>query len=112
MKGRAFVRLSLCIRHPHGAVRGHWVRDAKDDLDRSGKIWLRKIPNPLGSITHDDFLFRPAPAAIPGFQVDALAKFFSRLDGAGVSCGTRVADRVAFLVPGGLREVWTQIVGA
>ena len=75
-----------------------------DDLDRSGEVRLREVPDPLGSITHDDFLLRPAPAALPGFYVDALAKLFSRLDGAGVSSGTRVADRVACLVPGGLGE--------
>ena len=53
-----------------------------DDLNRAGKVLLGEIPDPFGPIAHDDLLFRAAPAALPGFQVDALAKLFGGLDGA------------------------------
>jgi hypothetical protein len=39
------------------------------------------IPDPLGAIAHDDFLLRAAPAAIPGFQVNAFTKLLGGLDG-------------------------------
>ena len=63
-----------------------------DDLHRAGKMLLGQIPDPFGPIAHDDLLFRAAPAALPGFHVDALAKLFGGLDGAGVGGGIRIAD--------------------
>ena len=80
-----------------------------DDLHRAWKMWLGKIPDPFGPIAHDDLLFRAAPAALPGFQIEALAKLFGGLDGAGVGGGIRIADGVAFLVPGGLGEHTSQL---
>ena len=41
-----------------------------DDLNRAWKIRFGEIPNPLGPVPHHDSLFRAAPAALPGFQVD------------------------------------------
>ena len=63
-----------------------------DDLHRAGKMLVGQIPDPLGSIAHDDFLFGAAPAALPGFHVEPLAKLFGGLDGAGVGSGIRIAN--------------------
>jgi hypothetical protein len=46
------------------------------DLGRAWEALIGQIPNPFGSFAHHDLLFRPAPAALPSFQVDSLAKFF------------------------------------
>ena len=64
-----------------------------DDLNRAGKMLVGQIPDPFGSVAHDDFLFRAAPAAVPGFQIDALAKLLGGLDGAGVGGRIRIANR-------------------
>jgi len=40
-----------------------------DDLDRAGKMQIGQIPDPFGSITHDNFLWCAAPATVPGFQI-------------------------------------------
>ncbi len=73
-----------------------------DDLHGARKMQMRQIPDPLGSVTHDDLLFGAAPATVPGFQIDALSELFGGLDGSGVGSRIRIANRIAFLVPGGL----------
>jgi hypothetical protein len=80
-----------------------------DDFDRSGEVGLRKIPDPFSSIADDDLLGSATPTAFPRFQIDPLAELFGGLDGASVGGGIRVADRVAFFVPSGLRD--TSLVG-
>lgn len=80
-----------------------------DDLHRARKVLLGQVPDPLGSIAHDDSACRAAPATVPGFQIEALAKLFGRFDSSGVGSRIRVANRVAFLVPGGLGEHATQL---
>ena len=47
-----------------------------DDLHRAREMQLGQIPDPFGAVAQDDFLFRAAPAALPGFQVDPFAKLF------------------------------------
>ena len=80
-----------------------------DNLHRAGKMLVGKIPDPFGPVAHDDLLFRAAPAAVPGFQVDAFAELFGGFDGAGVGGGIRIADGVALLVPRGLGEHASQL---
>ncbi len=53
-----------------------------DDLNSAGKMQIGLIPDPLGPIRYDDFLFRTTPASGPGFPIDALSKLFSSLDSA------------------------------
>src|ERR1035441_2642656 len=55
-----------------------------DDLHRTWKVLLGEVPDPFGSIPHDHLLRRTAPAALPGFHIDTLAKLFGSLDGAGI----------------------------
>ena len=55
-----------------------------------GEGLLRDIPDPFGSITHRDLLFRPAPAPLPGLQGEALAELFGGFDGAGVGGRVRI----------------------
>jgi hypothetical protein len=69
----------------------------------------RQIPDPLGTIAHGDLLFGAAPAPLPGFQIDALAKRFGRPYGAGVGGRIGIANSVAFLVPRGLGKHTTQL---
>src|SRR5450755_242730 len=80
-----------------------------NDLDRTAKIRLGKIPDPFGPIAHDNLLCGATPAPVPGFPVDAFAELFGGLDGTGVSGGVRIADRVAFVVPPSLGEHTSQL---
>ena len=75
-----------------------------DDLNGTGKVFPGEVPDPFGAVADDDFLLRAVPSAVPGFEVDAFAKLFGVLDGAGVSGGIGIAYGVALLVPCGLRE--------
>ncbi len=75
-----------------------------DDLNGARKMYVGVVPDPFGSITDDRFLRRPAPATVPGFQIDALAKLFGRLDGPRIGSRIRIANRVAFLILSSLGE--------
>lgn len=75
----------------------------------AGKLQIREVPDPFGPISDDDFLLRAAPAAIPGFQIDAFAELAGGFDRAGISGGVRIADGVAVPIPGGLSEDATQL---
>jgi len=55
-----------------------------NDLDSTRKMHIGKIPNPWGSVGHDDFLDGSTPTAILGFGIEAFAEFLRRLDGSGV----------------------------
>jgi len=69
------------------------------DLHGAGEVLIRNIPYPFGAISHHHFLFRTAPAPLPGFHIDALAELFGDLNGARVGGRIRIAERVAVLVP-------------
>jgi hypothetical protein len=56
-----------------------------NDLHCTGEVLFGKVPDPFGSITQDDFLFRAAPATVPGLQIDAFAELFGRFDGSCIS---------------------------
>ncbi len=75
-----------------------------DDLDGAREVLIGKVPDPLGSVAYDDFLCRAAPATVPGFQIDALTKLLGRLDGSRIGSRIRIANRVAFFIPGRLGE--------
>src|SRR5215831_14397252 len=79
------------------------------NLNSCGKMLASQIPDPLGTVSDHDFLGCPAPAALPGFNIQPLAKLFGRLDGAGIGGGVRIANRVAFFIPTGLREHTSQL---
>ena len=53
----------------------------------------------VNAVAHHDFLFLPAPVAVPGFQIDPFAKLFGVLDGTGVSGGTWIAKGESLLIP-------------
>jgi hypothetical protein len=38
-----------------------------DDLHGTREVLAGQIPDPFGSVTHDNFLCRAAPATVPGF---------------------------------------------
>src|SRR5260370_4946914 len=80
-----------------------------DNLRRAREILIGQIPDPFGSITHHDLLFRPTPAALPRLQVDALAQLFRRFDRADVSSRIRIADGIALRGPCRLREGASQL---
>ena len=80
-----------------------------DDLDRTGKMELRQIPNPFGSVAHDNFLFGATPAALPSLQVKPFPKLLGGFDGPGVGGGIRIANGEALLIPGSLGEYASQL---
>ena len=80
-----------------------------DNLNRAGEVLRGDVPDPFGSVADRHFLSRPAPAAIPGFQIEPLSELFSRFDGAGIGGRVRVADGVTFRVPFGLGKHASQL---
>ena len=70
-----------------------------DDLKGAGKMEIGKVPDPCGAVAHHHLLFGATPAAIPGFEVNALAKLAGRLHRAGIGGGVRIAEGIAFLIP-------------
>src|ERR1700692_3672965 len=75
-----------------------------DDLHGAGEVLVGQIPYPFGSVTHDNFLCRAAPATVPGFQIDALSKLFGSFDGSCISSRIRISNGIAFFIPGSLGE--------
>src|SRR5258706_9771261 len=75
-----------------------------DDLSRAREVLIGDIPDPLGSVTDQHLLMRPAPAAFPGFGIDAGAERLGGFDCADISRGGLVSHRPAFLIGRGLRE--------
>ncbi len=75
-----------------------------DDLHGTGKMLIGQVPNPFGSVTDDHFLYGTAPAAVPGFQIDALAEILGGRNGSGVSGRIQVSNGITFLVPSRLRK--------
>jgi hypothetical protein len=49
------------------------------DLNRPGNA-PGQVPDPFGAVAGNDFLFRSAPAALPGFQVNAPSERFGGFD--------------------------------
>jgi hypothetical protein len=45
-----------------------------DDLNSAGKVLICIVPDPFGSVSDDDLLLGSIPAAIPGLQVNSVAK--------------------------------------
>ncbi|HUI82408.1 MAG TPA: hypothetical protein VLY24_31005 [Bryobacteraceae bacterium] len=80
-----------------------------DNLQGAGKMLPGKVPDPLRPVSHDDFLFRAAPAPLPGFHIELFAKLLGGFDGADVRCGIRVSDGETLLVPSGLSEHASQL---
>src|SRR5215831_14906228 len=58
-----------------------------DNLHGAGKMQIRQIPDPFGSVTHDYLLFRAAPATVPGLPIEAFSKLFGSLDASRVCAG-------------------------
>src|SRR5260370_35022254 len=75
-----------------------------DDVSRAREVLIGDIPDPLGSVTDHHLLIRPAPAAFPGFGVDAGAARLAGFDCADISRGGLVPDRPPLLIGPGLRE--------
>src|SRR3984957_18993405 len=75
-----------------------------DDLHGAREVLVGQIPYPFGSVTHDNFLCRAAPATVPGFQIDALSKLFGSFDGSCISSRIRISNGIAFFIPGSLGE--------
>jgi hypothetical protein len=62
------------------------------------------VPDPLCSVAQDDLGEGAAPASVPGFQIQALAKLGGGFNGSGVGGGVRITNRIAFLIVCGLCE--------
>jgi len=75
-----------------------------DDLNGAREVLIGKVPDPFGPIADHDFGFGTAPTALPGFRIEVLAKLFGGFNRRDVGSRIGIADRVARLIPGGLRE--------
>src|SRR5258708_4519761 len=75
-----------------------------DDLNRAREVPIGDIPDPLGSVTDHHFLLRPAPAAFPGFSVDAGAERLGGFNCADISGGGFVPRWPALRIGPGLSE--------
>jgi hypothetical protein len=51
-----------------------------DNLNRAWEVLIESIPDPFGPVAHRDLLYGAAPTALPGFQIEAFAKVFRRLN--------------------------------
>src|ERR1700694_844368 len=80
-----------------------------DNLNRAWKVLLGKIPDPFGPIAHDNLLLRATPTALPGFQIDSLAKLIGGFNSAPVAGGIGIAYREALFVPRRLGEHTSQL---
>lgn len=75
-----------------------------DDLNGTGEVLVSIVPYPFGSVSNDDLLLGAIPAAVPGFEVDPVAKLAGGFDCAGVCCGAWVANGITLVIPPGLSE--------
>src|SRR5260370_8870111 len=75
-----------------------------DDVSRAREVLIGDIPDPLGSVTDHHLLIRPAPAAFPGFGIDAGAERLGGFDCADISRGGLVSHPPAFLIRRGFSE--------
>src|SRR5215831_10782159 len=80
-----------------------------DDLNSAREVLSSNVPDPFGSIADHDLLFRAAPTTFPSFQIDTLAKFLRRFNGAHVRGRIGIADRIALLIASRLRERTPQL---
>src|ERR1035438_3581417 len=80
-----------------------------DNLNGPGEVLIGDIPDPFGSIADDDLLYGTAPAALPGFQIDALAELLGGLNSSDVGSRIGIADREALVIPGRLGEHASQL---
>src|SRR5260370_38786760 len=70
---------------------------------------IGEVPDPFGSIGDDDFDLGSAPAAIPGFGIEAFAALLGGFARSGVVGRIRITNGKAFLVAGGLGEDPSQL---
>jgi len=66
------------------------------DLNRARKMLLGEIPDPFSTVANDYLLFRTAPAAVPGFQINSFAKLFGCFYSAGIGGRIGIADGITF----------------
>ena len=92
------------VEHPRHIPKMLARMKQVNDLDCAGKVQISIIPDPFGTIADDHFLFRAAPAAVPDFEIEAVAELAGGLNRARAGSGTRIANRVSRLIPCGLSE--------
>ena len=51
-----------------------------DDLNRAGKVPVRIVPDPFGTVADHNLLYGAAPAAVPGFQIDPVTELAGGFD--------------------------------
>src|SRR5882724_4962808 len=98
--GRHIARMELAAEIPQvlsGVIEIH-------DLDGSREYFLRQVPDPFRTVSHDHFLLGPVPAPLLGLAVETTGKLLCRFDRSRVGGAVFVPQRPAFGIPLGLRE--------
>src|SRR5713101_4575956 len=75
-----------------------------DDLNRTWKVLIGNIPDPVRAITHDNSDAGPVPASIVGLGINTEPKLFRGLDRANIGGGILVTDRPALIIDISLRK--------
>src|SRR5580658_5354623 len=79
-----------------------------DDLDRTRKMLIGDIPDPLGAVAQHHFLFSPIPTSFEGFGVDPTAEQFGSFDRSGIGGRSGISNRATLRVGRSLGEDTTQ----
>jgi hypothetical protein len=80
-----------------------------EDLNGTGKRRIGMVPDACGSVSEDDLLLCPIPAAVPCLPIDAAAERAGGFASARIGGGTGIGNRIAFLIPRGWREEAAQL---
>src|ERR1039457_3046147 len=79
------------------------------DFDGAGELFCGDVPDPLGTIAHDHFRLRPAPATLMSFGVDSAGELAGNLDGPGVGSGFLIAHGPPLAIGCGLGEATPEL---
>src|SRR5207244_5349709 len=68
------------------------------NLNSAGEVLVGDVPNPESAIAKNDFRFRPVPASIPGFPINAPSELLGRFDRSCIGGGGVIAYGPAFVI--------------
>jgi hypothetical protein len=75
-----------------------------NDPNGTGKMQIRLIPYPFGSVPQYHLLRPTCPAPMPGFGIQPATEFLAALDCAHIAGGSFIPYGIAFFIDFGLRE--------
>src|SRR5947207_7416683 len=98
--GRHIARMELAAEIPQvvsGVIKIY-------DFGGSREYFLRPVPDPFRTVSHDHFLLCPVPASLLGLGVQAAGELFGRFDRYRIGGAVFVSHWPAFGIHRGLRE--------